>query len=102
MKTPEKIIISGVLISLTIVGSIYVLNPTGTSSSDLRARVFGFMTYRIPNRAMLPTLQVGDFILVNSGAYSSNHPERNDIIVFKLPGNEKLEYVIKSGGEKRR
>lgn len=72
---------------------IFFINPYGTSSYDIRARLFGAIPYRIPSKSMAPTLQVGDFILVNAGAYARNPPEINDVIVFKYPKNRNIEYV---------
>ena len=54
--------------------------------------------FRIPSGSMIPTLQIGDFILVNKFAYglrlpvtnkkivSIGEPERGDVVVFKYPG----------------
>jgi signal peptidase I len=54
--------------------------------------------FRIPSSSMMPTLLIGDFILVNKFAYglrvpvvnekivSIGAPERGDIIVFRYPG----------------
>lgn len=57
--------------------------------------------FRIPTGSMIPTLKIGDFILVNKFAYglrlpitntkivSINLPERGDVVVFKYPGMSK-------------
>jgi signal peptidase I len=54
---------------------------------------------------MLPTLLVGDFILVNKYTYGIRlpvidkkvvevgHPERGDVIVFRYPPNPSLDYI---------
>ncbi len=54
--------------------------------------------FRIPSSSMMPTLLIGDFILVNKFAYglrlpvlnsklvSFGDPERGDVIVFRYPG----------------
>lgn len=56
--------------------------------------------FRIPSSSMLPTLHVGDFILVNKFAYGirlpvintkvfkNGEPERGDVIVFRYPKRE--------------
>ena len=61
--------------------------------------------FRIPSGSMIPTLEVGDFILVNKFSYglrlpvlnskfiSFNDPERGDVIVFRYPKNPKLDYI---------
>lgn len=61
--------------------------------------------FRIPSQSMLPTLQKGDFILVNKFAYGLRmpvfetellklgEPERGDVVVFRYPPNESLDYI---------
>src|SRR5215213_5485210 len=53
------------------------------------ALVFGFVrpfvveAFYIPSESMVPTLKVGDRVLVNKFIYRFTQPERGDIIVFK-------------------
>src|SRR5215212_6953395 len=66
------------------------------------ALVFGFVrpfvveAFYIPSESMVPTLRVGDRVLVNKFIYRFTEPERGDIIVFKsveggsLPPQENL------------
>jgi signal peptidase I len=61
--------------------------------------------FRIPSGSMLPTLEVGDFILVNKFAYGvripvwnkkvfgSSTPQRGDVIVFRYPENPSVDYI---------
>jgi signal peptidase I len=65
--------------------------------------------FRIPSSSMLPTLHIGDFILVNKFSYgirlpvintkvlSLGEPERGDVIVFKYPntkdGEPGVDYI---------
>jgi signal peptidase I len=61
--------------------------------------------FRIPSASMLPTLHIGDFILVNKFAYgirlpvvntkifSVGEPERGDVFVFRFPKNPKIDYI---------
>lgn len=41
----------------------------------------------IPSTSMVPTVEVGDHILVNRLAYLRSHPAHNDLIVFRSPIN---------------
>lgn len=71
----------------------------------LLIRTFIVQAFKIPSGSMLPTLQIGDHILVNKFIYGVkipftdftliplSHPEVNDIIVFKYPLDPKLDYI---------
>ncbi len=68
-------------------------------------RSFIVEPFRIPSGSMLPTLEIGDFILVNKFSYGlrlpvSNtkiadlgSPERGDVVVFRFPGDPKVDYI---------
>jgi len=51
----------------------------------LLLRVFVVQTFYIPSGSMIPTLQIGDRILVNKLAYHFHGVGRGDIIVFQAP-----------------
>lgn len=71
----------------------------------LLLRAFVVEPFRIPSGSMMPTLLVGDFILVNKFAYGLRapvtktkilevgEPERGDVVVFRYPKNPKLDYI---------
>ncbi len=86
-------------------------------------RAFVVQAFRIPTGSMKDTLKVGDFLLVNKFIYGARtpdrvpildvslpfvrlpafkRPERGDIIVFKYPRDESLDYIkrlIAVGGQ---
>lgn len=71
----------------------------------LLLRAFLVEPFRIPSGSMMPTLLVGDFILVNKFTYGIRmpvtkkklvelgEPERGDIVVFRWPVNDRLDYI---------
>jgi len=78
-------------------------------------RTFIVQAYKIPSRSMLPTLLVGDHILVNKFIYGVKvpflrntmipvtNPQRGDIVVFIYPNDRSKDYikrVIGLGGDK--
>ncbi len=68
-------------------------------------RSFVAEPFKIPSGSMMPTLLVGDFILVNKFAYglrvpvlntkilSFGEPKRGDVFVFRYPKNPKEDYI---------
>ncbi|MBA4256774.1 MAG: signal peptidase I [Polaromonas sp.] len=68
-------------------------------------RSFFFEPFKIPSGSMIPTLLVGDLILVNKYHYGvrlpvvhtkilDNHePQRGDVMVFRYPPQPSLDYI---------
>ena len=68
-------------------------------------RGFVVEPFRIPSGSMLPSLYIGDFILVNKFAYGVkipvinkkiielDKPERGDVVVFRYPRDPSLDYI---------
>ncbi|QJC34854.1 signal peptidase I [Enterobacteriaceae endosymbiont of Donacia piscatrix] len=68
-------------------------------------RLFIYEPFFIPSESMLPTLNIGDFIIVNKFIYGIKNPfnskifiknklpQRGDIVVFKYPKNIKINYI---------
>jgi signal peptidase I len=59
----------------------------------LLIRTFVVQAFKIPSGSMLPTLQIGDHILVNKFIYWFTDPKRKDIIVFKYPRDKKRDFI---------
>ena len=68
-------------------------------------RAYIVQAFKIPSGSMIPTLLIGDHILVNKFIYGTKipftdkrvlafrNPERGDIIVFKFPEDPKKDFI---------
>jgi signal peptidase I len=74
-------------------------------------RSFLFEPFNIPSGSMIPTLKVGDYLFVSKFSYGysrysfplgiipfdgrvfGGEPDRGDVVVFRQPGNEKVDFI---------
>jgi signal peptidase I len=74
-------------------------------------RTFAFQPFSIPSGSMAPTLLVGDYVVVSKFSYGYTHyslpfsapvisgridasdPQPGDVVVFKLPKDDRTDYV---------
>ncbi len=68
-------------------------------------RTFVVQAFKIPSGSMLPTLQIGDHLLVNKFIYGLRmpfsgkllvpwkNPVRGDVVVFRFPKDRKIDYI---------
>lgn len=68
-------------------------------------RSFLYEPFKIPSSSMVPTLQIGDLILVNKFTYGVRlpiinkkiievgEPKRGDVVVFKYPKDMSMDYI---------
>lgn len=73
-------------------------------------RSFLFEPFKIPSGSMVPTLLIGDLILVNKFHYgvrlpvinkkiiSNNDVKRGDVVVFRYPQNPSIDYIKRAVG----
>ncbi len=49
--------------------------------------------HRVSGQSMYPTLENGDYILTNKIGYTLGEPQRRQIIVFREPRDESLDFI---------
>lgn len=59
----------------------------------LAIRTFVVQAFKIPSGSMVPTLLIGDHLLVNKVVYRFRLPERGDVVVFKFPQDRKTDFI---------
>ena len=76
----------------------------------LALRSFVFEPFRIPSDSMMPTLEEGDFLVVNKYVYglrlpvlnikvlAFSEPQRGDVVVFHYPPNPAVNYIKRVAG----
>ena len=92
------------LIVAVVILAIPILSP-------ILFRTFLFQPFNIPARSMIPTLLQGDFLFVSKYAYGYTHyslplsprlfsgrifssaPARGDVVVFRAPRNDNVDFI---------
>ncbi len=79
--------------------------PLSRDRGRVRAALIPLEPFKIPSGSMVPTLRVGDLILVNKSTYGvrlpvihtkiieGNKPARGDVLVFRYPPQPSLDYI---------
>ena len=101
-KTKAKAENSTLEIIKTVVGAILIA---------VLLRAFVIEPFNIPSESMLPNLLIGDYLFVSKYSYGYSHyslpgslplfkgrifesqPHRGDVVVFRLPTDDKIDYI---------
>ena len=80
-KQPREALIREIIETLLLTVFIFWLVNTATG----RFRIEGF--------SMLPTLQEGEYVIIDKLSYFLNEPERGDIIVLHFPNDRSRDFI---------
>jgi signal peptidase I len=95
---------SGVAVAVPVTVD-YARSLLPVAALVLVLRAFIFEPFRIPSDSMMPTLQEGDFLVVNKFAYGLRwpvlnlkfldigEPQRGDVVVFRFPPNPAVNFI---------
>jgi signal peptidase I len=98
-KTRLGLITVGLVLAAPV--AMYFINPFGTASDDPRARVLGYLPFRMPARGMEPSIPDGQVFVVDTAALRNREPVVGEIIVFEYPLRPDIAYVqrvVATGG----
>jgi signal peptidase I len=72
---------------------IQIINVIFAISIAFVFKQYVVQAYKIPAGSNVPTILIGDHVLVNKYLYNFHQPQRNDWVIFKFPKDEKIEYL---------
>ena len=76
-KTKKQVILKEILAYVIVIITAVILATL--------VRVFMFEPFVVPTPSMVPTLKVGDKVIINKMAYKFSSIERGDIVAFRTP-----------------
>jgi signal peptidase I len=80
-RQPTELIVREIVETLLLTFFIFWLVNTATGR------------FRIEGHSMMPTLQEGEYVIINKLAYYFDEPERGDIIVLHFPNDRSRDFI---------
>lgn len=87
-----------IYILLTLV--FWVLNST--VGNAIQQNIYSLKAYKIPAGSMIPSVDIGDHLMVDLKAYQTKKPTTGDIIIFQYPPKPEQDFikrVVATGGQ---
>lgn len=81
MGQPTEVIVREIVETLLLTLFIFWIVNTATGR------------FRIEGHSMMPTLQEGEYIIINKLSYYLDEPERGDIIVLRFPNDRTRDFI---------
>jgi signal peptidase I len=78
--------------------AMYAWNPFHSTTSDLRARIFGYTFYRVAGSHMEPAIRSGRIFLANAATLRNRDPGVGEIIVFEYPRDRTRTFIARVVG----
>jgi signal peptidase I len=100
--TAGRILLGFIALFLGALAIVYVVNPYDVPTRDPRARLTGFVPYRIPSESMLATLPPDAIVFVDTRASARRELLPGDIVVFSSPVDPPFQWIARAiafGGE---
>lgn len=69
---------------------VFLLSYAANSTFSLYK---GTATYSIPAGSMHPTVLIGDYLIADKGYFGRHAPQRGDLAIFKLPTDNRTDYI---------
>lgn len=88
-----KIALAFVALFLAFAVVKYFANPYHSPVKDPRARVLGYLTFRMPSTSMTPTIKQGAVFVVNTATLADRDPQPGEIVAFLFPPNPQMTYI---------
>jgi signal peptidase I len=93
-RNPENTLRMNPIIGYILLVAIWQVNGRIVTPIITEAVKQDFIqAYKIPSRAMEPTLLVGDHILVDMNIYKHSEPKHGDVVIFPYPVNPEKDFI---------
>lgn len=73
--------------------ALLVLSTGGSTLGHLLMRTYWIETFSIPSISMAPTIQAGDKLIARKAVYTSQNPQRGEVVIFRNPEDRSIQYV---------
>lgn len=84
---------AAIAIALVLLLCVYFWNPFDAPTWSPIGRFAGRQYFKTPGEGMQPTFAPGSNVLICFGTFKNQHPKVNDIVMFRVPGEERMLFL---------